>query len=232
MTDPVRGENPVWVANYKKKDRCLTASTEITVEIVFKDPITNIIITDIVKGNEIIVDYIIEFKNRFECETLPCKGPTGFLQPTCAKAVDRRTDPDISSPPGETVGGSPTRFYQKIHYKVGCCSKKCSNTDNATTSTIDYVSSGNKYTALKNWNLRDALQGAPGGRGGVAAGVFWPSKIVPDTGGIQILDQAEYDEKKYEWLSAVGLNLGTTVGDISITPGSEFDQKFKRPCGE
>lgn len=229
MTDPVRGENPVWVANYKKKDRCLTASTEITVEIVFKDPLTNIIITNIIKGQKISVDYIVEFKTKFECETIPCTGPTGILQPNCAKAVDRRTDPDVSSPPGETVGGSPTRFYQKIHYKVGCCSKKCSKTDNATTSTIDYVSTGNEYTALRNWDLRDALQGSRNfGGGGAAAGVFWPDR--PSAGGMTELDQKDYDEKKYEWLSAVGLNLGTEVTEISITPGSEFDQKFKRPC--
>ena len=230
MTDPVRGENPVWVKNYKKKDRCLTASTEITVEIVFRDPISNVIITDVIKGNKILVDYIIEFKNRFECETIPCTGPIGFLRGNCAVSVDYRTEGDVSSPPGETVGGSPTRFYQKIHYKVGCCSKKCSKTDNATTSTIDYVSTGNEYTALANWNLRDALEGSPGGSAGAAAKVFWPLK---DNGvGGTMLDQQDYDEKKYEWLSAVGLNLGTGVSDISVTPGSEFDQKFKRPCGE
>ena len=41
MTDPVRGENPVWTANYKKKDRCLTAHTVINVEGIFKNPQSN-----------------------------------------------------------------------------------------------------------------------------------------------------------------------------------------------
>lgn len=231
MTDPVRGENPVWTANYKKKNRCLTAHTVINVEGIFKSPQSNKVIKEWKKGDTLSVDWVVNFNTITTCTKLPCTGPTGLLQPTCRDLFFRENTAEWFSPPGESLVTAPYQMRREMKYKVGCCSKKCASKKGTTESNFNFTLS-KTYTA--NSNFKEGFLG--GGIGSDFKGNAIGS-IAPEGDAIEIWEEEIFEE----FCSAAGIKPNSKIAldgseDVSyyveIIPDGLLDKNFKRPCNE
>lgn len=240
MTDPVRGENPVWASNYKNKDRCLTAHTVINLEGVFRSPTTNKILKQWVPGDKLSVDWVITFNTSITCTQSPCKGPTSLLGPTCRDMFDFTNDSGWLSPPGETVGSAPYNAYLALKYKIGCCSKKCANKKGKTSVNLNFTLPGNIFTASAKFTEN------ADGTGQVVRfdETDRSSNAIRSIMGNQ--DEEEFmNDLRDKIATEAGLKLNPQFSErqaamgstsisyyVEIIPGGLFDQNFERPCGE
>jgi len=239
VTDPVRGENPVWVANYKKKDRCLIADTTIIWEGVFRNPTSNQIVNRWAVGDKLSVDWVFTFNTNITCTQSSCTGSTSFLGPTCRDMFDSENDYEWTSPPGKTLGTAPYQFNLYMKYKIGCCSKKCASKNGKTSVNLNFTLPGNIYTARRNFTELDDGTGQEGRFGETDRSPNAITSIVPE------VDDEFIHSMRDKATTAAGLNVnaqysqkqhdlgGTNISYyVDIVPGGLFDQNFERPCGE